>query len=143
MKMGQVVGIGTGLAMLAALLWMPPYSSRSEAAEVSMRTYYFGLLKRGPAWTDEQSQEVIQVSQAHRKNIDAMLSSGKLALAGPFLVGVNQGEDALAGLFIFDVSTKDEAVRLAESDPAVIAGRFTVEVLTWYGPKGITYEGRE
>ena len=26
---------------------------------------------------------------------------------------------------------------------AAVAGRFTIEVLTWYGPEGITYEGRE
>ena len=80
---------------------------------------------------------------AHRKNIDDSLASGKMALAGPFLVEGDPGEGALAGLFLFDVSTKEEAVRLAESDPAVIAGRFTIEVFTWYGPVAITYEGRE
>ena len=143
MKMSRIAGFGLGLTILAAFLWLPQFAGQSDAAEIQMRTYHIGLLKRGPSWTRERSPEVIQVTQGHRKNIDDMLASGKLALAGPVIAGPDQAEDALTGIFIFDVPTKEEAVRLAESDPAVIAGRFTVEIFTWYGPKGITYEGRE
>ena len=105
-----------------------------------MRSYYIGP---GPAYTVKRSPEVNQISQAHRKNIDDHLAIGKMVLAGPFFPGPDPGEDALLGLFIYDVANKEEALELAHSDPAVIAGRFGVDVLMWYGPTGITYEGRE
>ena len=143
MKMSRIAGFGLALTILAAFLWLPQFAGQSDAAEIQMRTSYLVLLKRGPSWTSERSPEVIQVSQGHRRNIDDMLSSGKLALAGPFVTGVDQGEGALAGLLLFDVASKEEAIELAESDPAVVAGRFTIEVHTWYGPKGITYADRE
>ena len=122
MKMSRVVGLGTGLAILAAILWLPQFGGQSDAAEFQMRTYYMGFLKRGPSWTSEQSPEVIRVSQGHRKHIDDMIASGKFVLAGPFVTGVDQGEGALAGLFLFDVASKEEAIKIAESDPAVVAG---------------------
>jgi len=52
------------------------------------------------------------------------------------------GKDALAGIFIFDVPSLEEAEALARMDPAVQAGRFTVEVMPWFGPAGLTYDGR-
>ena len=48
---------------------------------------------------------------------------------------------ALAGIFIFDVPTLEEATALTREDPAVKAGRFTTEVLPWHGPAGLTYDG--
>jgi hypothetical protein len=39
--------------------------------------------------------------------------------------------------------TIEEARAMASEDPAVKAGRFTLEVIPWYGPKGITFPGRE
>jgi len=41
------------------------------------------------------------------------------------------------------VPTLEEAVALTQTDPAVKAGRFAVEVLAWYGPEGLTYDGHE
>jgi len=143
MKTSRIVGIGLGMMILVGLLLFPGEGVQSEAAEIKMRTYYIGFLKRGPEWTAERSPEVIKVSQGHRKNIDDLLANGKLALAGPFVTPADEGEGALAGLFLFDVSTEEEALALARADPAVIAGRFTIDVVTWYGPTGITYEGRE
>ena len=47
-------------------------------------------------------------------------------IAGPF---ENAGE--YAGVFIFKVATLDEARALAESDPAVKAGRLKADVHPW------------
>ena len=44
-------------------------------------------------------------------------------------------------LFIGETPRGEEAVRLANSDPSVQAGRLRVDVLTWYGPVGLTYKG--
>lgn len=107
----------------------------------SMRTYYMAFLRRGPAWTKERTPEAVEAGRGHMANIERLAKCGKLLIAGPFDVAEDAPPDALAGIFIFDVATREEAVALTQQDPAVKAGRFAIEVLPWYGPTGLTYEG--
>ncbi|MCH7947856.1 MAG: hypothetical protein IIC66_08685 [candidate division Zixibacteria bacterium] len=108
-----------------------------EDAPTEMAEYFVVLLKRGPKWTAEMTPEIEKVLEGHFANIKKLTKEGKLAVAGPFFG--QEGEGALAGLFIFKVDSIEEAIRLAEQDPGVQAGRFTFEAITWYGPKGLTY----
>ena len=112
-------------------------SAMVEDAPIEMAEYFVVFLKRGPKWTAEMTPEIEKVLEGHFANIEKMKSEGKLALVGPFFG--QEGEGALAGLFIFRVDSIEEAIRLAEQDPGVQAGRFTFEAVTWYGPKGLTY----
>jgi len=102
---------------------------------VEMTTYYVGFLHRGPKWTPEQTPEVEKLQQAHMDNIRRLGESGKLILAGPFS---DDGE--LRGMFIFQVSSLEEARDLCETDPAVKAGRLRVELHPWFAPRGIRVE---
>ena len=108
-----------------------------EDAPIEMAEYFIVFLRRGPKWTAEMTPEIEKVLEGHFANIKKLTDEGKLALAGPF--SGQEGEGALAGLFIFRVDSIEEAIRLAEQDPGVQAGRFTFEAVTWYGPKGLTY----
>ena len=94
-------------------------------------TYYFTFLKRGPKWTAEKTPETEKLQAAHMANINAMAQTGKLVIAGPF---EKAGE--YAGVFIFKVPTLDEARALAESDPAVKAGRLKADVRPWLVGEG-------
>jgi uncharacterized protein YciI len=98
--------------------------------------YVLGLLYRGEKWTPEKTEETAKIQEAHLANIGRLAKEGKLILAGPF-----SGGDDLRGLFLFDVTTIEEARALAETDPAVQAGRLRVDLIQWYGPKGIRYDG--
>jgi uncharacterized protein YciI len=125
-----------------------PQAAQATAPEAApkkfqMRTYYMAFLRRGPAWTQEKTPEAVAAGQGHMANIQRLAACGKLIIAGPFDVGPNAPADALAGIFIFDVPTLEEAVALTQTDPAVKAGRFTIEVQPWYGPAGLTYDGQE
>ena len=108
-----------------------------EDAPTEMTEYFVVILKRGPKWTAEMTPEIEKVLEGHFANIKKLTKEGKLAVAGPFFG--QEGEGALAGLFIFKVDSIEEAISLAEQDPGVQAGRFTFEAITWYGPKGLTY----
>ncbi len=108
-----------------------------EDAPTEMAEYFVVILKCGPKWTAEMTPEIEKVLEGHFANIKKLTKEGKLAVAGPFFG--QEGEGALAGLFIFKVDSIEEAIRLAEQDPGVQAGRFTFEAITWYGPKGLTY----
>jgi uncharacterized protein YciI len=113
-----------------------PQKKSAAPPEESMRMYVLGLLYRGEKWTPGKTEETAKIQEAHLANIGRLAKEGKLILAGPF-----SGTDDLRGLFLFDVTTIEEARALANTDPAVQAGRLRVDLIQWYGPKGIRYEG--
>lgn len=94
-------------------------------------TYYFGLLKKGPAWTPEQTDETKKIQEGHMANIHEMAKKGKLVLAGPFIDG---GDNR--GVFFFRTESLEEAQELCSHDPAIQAGRLVVELHPWMIAKG-------
>lgn len=108
----------------------------NPAPTITMKTYFLGLIKRGPAWTPGDTPEVRAIQEGHMANIRRLSAEGKLVLAGPFL---DKGD--LHGLFLFEVASLEEAQALCESDPAVKAGRLVVELHPWMGPEGLTFPG--
>jgi uncharacterized protein YciI len=113
-----------------------PEKKSAAPPDESMRMYVLGLLYRGEKWTPEKTEETAKIQEAHLANIGRLAKEGKLILAGPF-----SGGDDLRGLFLFNVTTIEEARALADTDPAVQAGRLRVDLIQWYGPKGIRYDG--
>ena len=108
-----------------------------------MRTYYMAFLRKGPAWSAEEDARVRGgLRGAHGQHQPARRVR-QAADRLPVREGQNPQTDDLAGIFIFDVPTFEEAVALTQTDPAVKAGRFAVEVRPWYGPAGLTYDGHE
>jgi len=109
--------------------------------ELKMRSYFLVLLRRGPAWTAEKTPETKQLFEGHMANINAMAETGKLLIAGP-IDADPADKTAVAGIFLFDVPTKEEVVELMKGDPAIAAGRLQPEILTWFGPANISYPGQ-
>lgn len=108
----------------------------------TMRTYYMGFLKRGPKWSPEATEENMRISEGHMAHIVRMAEEGKLILSGPFIHPPDAPQEGiLAGIFLFDVETLEEAQALCDADPGVQSGRFVIELLQWYGPAGISYVG--
>jgi len=105
--------------------------------QTEMTQYFMVLLRRGPAWTAAVTPETTKVSQGHMANIQRLTKEGKMVVAGPF--DGQSGDRALAGIFILRVASMDEAKALADSDPAVKAGRFVYEIAPWWGPKSLRY----
>lgn len=96
------------------------------ADEYGMKQYVMAFLRKGPNRpTDKAVADSLQ--KAHLDNISRMADEGKLVVAGPFL---NDGD--LRGIYIFNVTTIEEAKQLTETDPAIIAGSLTMELMPWY-----------
>ena len=106
--------------------WAAKGIMKPPAQPLKQTTYYFSFLRRGPKWTAEKTPETEKLQAAHMANINAMAKTGKLVIAGPF---ENAGQ--YAGVFVFKVGSLDEAKALAESDPAVKAGRLVADVHPW------------
>jgi uncharacterized protein len=97
-----------------------------------MKTYYFGLLVRGPkAGVERTQEEAERLQKAHMAHINKTAESGKLVIAGP--LGDN---GRIRGILIYKVDSLREANALAEGDPAVQAGRLAVEMHPWSVAEG-------
>jgi len=102
-------------------------ATKYGADEYGMKIYVMAFLKRGPN-RDLDSTKRAELQIAHLKNISKMADEGKLVLAGPFF-----GDGNIRGIYIFDVSSIDEAKELTETDPAIMAGSLEMELIKWYG----------
>lgn len=110
-------------------------------AEFKMQSYFLVLLRRGPAWSPDETPASKQLFEGHMANIKAMAKTGKLVLAGPTDVDASD-KTAIAGIFVFEVPARADVEALLKHDPAIAAGRLAPEILPWYGPANITYPGK-
>ena len=97
------------------------------ADEYGMKQYVMAFLKAGPN-RSQDSATAADLQKAHMANINRMADEGKLVVAGPFM---DDGE--LRGIYIFNVTSVEEAQALTATDPAVQAGRLAMELHPWYG----------
>jgi|SRR5262252_2617411 len=116
---------GLSALFFVSMLTLAPIRAAGE----NMTTVYLVLLKKGPAWTAEETPETKALQKAHLKNIQMMWEAKKLIIAGPI-------DDAdLRGIFVFKAASVEEARKLASEDPAVKAGRLVAEVYPWWVDK--------
>lgn len=97
------------------------------ADDYGMKQYVMAFLKRGPN-RDRTPAQAAELQKAHLENIGRLAKEGKLVLAGPFM-----DDGKMRGIYIFNVTTVEEAQELTASDPAVQAGSLVMELHPWYG----------
>lgn len=78
---------------------------------------------------DEEAANTLQ--DAHMAHLATLHDQGHLIAAGP----LTDGDGAFRGLSILNVDA-ETARRLKETDPAVVAGRFSLRVMPWTVPAG-------
>ena len=102
---------------------------------MDFETFTLVLLARrddAPA-LDEQSADALQ--DAHMAHLAGLQAAGALLAAGPL------HDERFRGLCIYRAAV-GEARELAEADPAVRAGRFSVSAIPWSVPAGVlTFPG--
>ncbi|TAK63763.1 MAG: hypothetical protein EPO24_03910 [Bacteroidetes bacterium] len=103
----------------------PPTEEKYE-----MRTYYMVFLYKGANRTHD-SVTAAKIQEGHLANIGRLHKEGKLCIAGPFL-----DDTDLRGIFILTVDSLEEAKKMCDTDPAVIAGRLRYEVRPWMAARG-------
>jgi len=104
-------------------------AKRLGADERGMKNYVLCILKTGPKDGEIKGKTRDAIFAGHFANIGRLADDGKLAVAGPF----GKNEKAWRGLYIFNVTTIEEAEKLVVLDPAVKAGVFVPELTLWYG----------
>jgi uncharacterized protein YciI len=105
----------------------PQLAQKLGADQYGMKVYVMAFLKAGPN-RSKDSVTRAELQKAHLKNITKLANEGKLILAGPFM-----DDQPIKGIFIFNVTTIEEAKKLTETDPAIQAGSLVMELHPWYG----------
>ena len=111
--------------------WAEDIMKKTETPQ-KMVTAYIAFLVRGEKWTPEKTPQTEEIQKAHLANIGRLAEMKKLVVAGPF--GDNGN---LRGIFVFRVSSLEEARSLTLTDPAVQAGRLALDLHPWLVPEGI------
>lgn len=93
----------------------------------TMARHYLVFLRKGPKWTAAGSPEL---QNTHLWDIRRNLDSGKYVAAGPL-----EAKDDRLGILVIAADSPEAARAIAEADPAVKAGRLTVEMHTWFVAK--------
>ena len=107
----------------------PALAAKLGADERGIRMYVLCILKTGPKDAEIKGKERDEIFAGHFANIGRLADEGKLAVAGPF----GKNDKSYRGLYIFNVSTIEEAEKLVVLDPAVKAGVFVPDLTPWYG----------
>ncbi len=98
------------------------------ADDYGMKQYVFCLLKTG-TFTSATPEERKTLFEGHMVNINRLAKENKLALAGPFM----KNDREYRGIYIFNVTTIEEAKTLVATDPAINANLLEAELTLWYG----------
>jgi uncharacterized protein len=97
-------------------------------------------LRRGTSPPDLPEDESTALHHAHLAHLAELGRRGIIAANGPLL---EQSDETMRGMSVYTVDP-DEARRLAEQDPAVVAGRFRVDVARWAVAAGrISFPGHD
>jgi uncharacterized protein len=99
---------------------------------VNLERYTFVLLRRPPNALDYPEERLDEIQEQHLAHLAELRERGVLLLSGPF---GDQPDESWRGLCVLDTSI-DEARELMAHDPAVMAGRLSPEVLSWWTPRG-------
>lgn len=105
-------------------------AAEKKIEDFEMKTYFLVFLKKGPNRIQDSATSA-KIQEQHLQHLTNVWKQGKMDLAGPLL---DDGD--LRGICVYNVASLEEAKTLAESDPAVKAGRLIVEVHPWYAAKG-------
>ncbi len=102
-------------------------AARVGADDYGMKKYVIAFLKSGKTKIEDEAKRN-ELQKAHLKNIQRLAAEGKLVVAGPFL-----DKQPIRGIYIFNVSSIEEAKQLTETDPSIQAGTLEMELHPWYG----------
>jgi uncharacterized protein len=102
------------------------FNLSAQVHDTTANKTFIYLLKLTPGYYDENNWKPkdTETIQVHFKNLQDMLSEGKLVVAGR----TDVENEKTFGIVIYEAASFEEAVKTANEDPAVKAGIMSVEV---------------
>jgi uncharacterized protein YciI len=121
--------------LLLVLLFLQVFqlnAQNTKSPAPAVEQYWFVMIKTGPnAMLDSLQKN--DLFKGHMANMKRLADEGILKIAGPF----GKNDFSWRGISIFDCKTFEEAQQHVNTDPAVKAGLFEVDIVPWYSsPEG-------
>lgn len=120
-----------GILNICLLIAVTAVAQQKMELPEGMAAYYVVFLKAG-ANRNQPAEEAEKIQAAHLAHLRKLVESEKLVCVGPLA-----HESEIVGISIFQTETQEEAMKLAEADPAVQSGRVVLEIHPWWGPAGL------
>lgn len=98
-----------------------------------LERYELVILRRAPDAPEMDNDTLDALQHRHLGHKDDLREAGILVANGPV---IDSPDSTIRGLSFYRTGSLEEARRLAEQDPSVIAGRLVVEVMEWWTPPG-------
>lgn len=114
----------------------PITQAEIETAIANGRNYTLVLLMAGPD-RSQDSITVNQIMQGHLEHLFTMKRQGVMDIFGPL-----NDEDELKGMCIYNLTDKEAVRKLVEADPAVISGRLSYKLFSWFSLPGECLQGQ-
>jgi len=107
---------------------------------VELEAFELVLLRRPEDATSYDDDTLERIQREHLEFHRQMRDEGLVVTNGPVL---DQPDESLRGLAFYRTGSLERAGELAAKDPAVVAGRLAVEVMTWWcAPNTMARAGR-
>jgi len=100
---------------------------------IELQRFQLVLLRRPDGAPEYDDKTLARIQREHVGFYASMREAGHVVTNGPVL---DQPDARLRGIAIFTAGSVDRARELANTDPAVQAGRLEVEAMTWWCPPG-------
>jgi uncharacterized protein YciI len=100
---------------------------------VDLEAFELVLLRRPENAPDLPDDVLERIQEEHLAHHARLRAAGQIVTNGPVR---EQPDPLLRGLTFYRTGSLAQSRQLAEDDPAVRAGRLTVEIMTWYCPPG-------
>ena len=100
---------------------------------MDLDAYELVLLIRPADARDYDDVTLERIQREHLAFHAALRARGEVVTNGPL---IDAPEPSLRGVTIYRTGSLERARELAEQDPAVVAGRLAVQVMTWWCPSG-------
>jgi uncharacterized protein len=100
---------------------------------VDLEAFELALLRRPADAQDYPEEQLERIQREHLAYHEKLRQSGEVVTNGPV---VGQPDPSLRGLTFYRTGSVERSRELAEADPAVLAGRLTADIMTWYCPPG-------
>jgi uncharacterized protein YciI len=100
---------------------------------VDLEAFELVMLRRPPGAPDYPEVELDRIQREHLAYHARLREFGQVVTNGPV---DGQPDASLRGLAFYRTGSVEQSRQLADANPAVRAGRLTVEIMTWYCPPG-------
>ena len=100
---------------------------------MDLEAFELVLLRRPGNAADYPDEALERIQDEHLAYHARLRDAGHVVVNGPV---AGQPDPSLRGLAFYRTGSLERSRQLAEDDPAVRAGRLTVEIMTWYCPPG-------